>query len=669
MKSATALCVHVQTKVLSETFVCEKEENVSTTSGIYKPALVPMKNTQKRKALSTLESQATIRRRTCKDKFVTSLSLSSPTLDPSEARMRSRRDQASTLRGKDFVPFWTHASLELSKKLWCCTKTDSHILEQTSWNAPLKKLAQGSWFTVNVLASSALPMLRTETSPKNSQSLSQSITAADQLQTERDAEKSRKTERVRQAKMKAAAAKLKKSGKLLVDMKSHKIRLYPKAETRRILDRWLGAARWTYNQCVAVKRQVDAPALEMWKEMKETENMMLEDICNKSSVRSSSRSSLKPSQKRTYTLPENKGLLSKKALRSKFVNEDALKARGDEWALEVPYDIRDEGMADLLKAIAAQNAKDKWVRSNFKFRRKKAPQESIVIRQRYFSATRGMYAPVLQKLNPVEKLPAVVEADCRIMRTRLREYYLVMPIPCKQALSRSCGEGESKANTPTADRGVVSLDPGVRTFMTGYDPSARMVFEWGSGSDNQKLRGLCERYDSLQSVWSKKSLVPEKLNSERRRKLRNAYKRAGLRVFRRVRNYVDEVHKRLSKYLCENYSCIITSDFSTKSMCDRRVGRGGRTIVSKTARSMYTWSHYRFRQRLLAKAREYSPCCVLVRGEEYTSKTCGSCGHLNVSLGSSKTFECPACCIVFDRDANGARNILLKTLTELAVRM
>ena len=51
--------------------------------------------------------------------------------------------------------------------------------------------------------------------------------------------------------------------------------------------------------------------------------------------------------------------------------------------------------------------------------------------------------------------------------------------------------------------------------------------------------------------------------------------------------------------------------------------------------------------------------------EEYTSVTCGQCGALNKGLGTSKDFLCPACGEACDRDANGARNILLKALTEL----
>src|SRR5947199_3511024 len=88
-----------------------------------------------------------------------------------------------------------------------------------------------------------------------------------------------------------------------------------------------------------------------------------------------------------------------------------------------------------------------------------------------------------------------------------------------------------------------------------------------------------------------------------------------------------------------------------------------RRIDSKTARAMCTWSHYRFQQHLIHKVREYPWCRVIICTEEYTSKTCGRCGHVRQKLGGSKVFRCPNCTAELDRDINGARNILLRYLT------
>ena len=53
---------------------------------------------------------------------------------------------------------------------------------------------------------------------------------------------------------------------------------------------------------------------------------------------------------------------------------------------------------------------------------------------------------------------------------------------------------------------------------------------------------------------------------------------------------------------------------------------------------------------------------VFFTDESLTSKACSNCGNMNDKLGKSKTFNCPTCYYEIDRDINGARNILIKTL-------
>jgi transposase len=239
---------------------------------------------------------------------------------------------------------------------------------------------------------------------------------------------------------------------------------------------------------------------------------------------------------------------------------------------------------------------------------------------------------------------------------------------------------------------VTSIDLGIRTFATGYDPDG-FVWEWGAGDIGRIVR-LCRGVDKLQrKVATAKGKV--------KRNMRKAL----LRAFQRIRNLVREVHVKLTAWLCENYDLIILPEFGSARM----VKRARRKINSKTARSMLTWSHYGFRQYLMHKVREYPGVTVKLCTEEYTSKTCGACGQLNDGLGGSKRFRCPnALCPLnnptpadadaartlraaqrkptrcpsqgarkrtppkepasvrptMDRDANAARNILLKVLAE-----
>ena len=160
--------------------------------------------------------------------------------------------------------------------------------------------------------------------------------------------------------------------------------------------------------------------------------------------------------------------------------------------------------------------------------------------------------------------------------------------------------------------------------------------------------------DKLQSRWSQKGV---------RHRKRYRLQRAGRRIRAKVRNLVELHNKKLARWLCENYRAILLPKFETSGM----IRRGQRKIASRAVRAMVTWSHYRFRQRLVAKSREYPWCAVVLCNEVYTSKTCTACGELNHSLGGSKVFHCASCGLGIDRDLNGARNILLRHVSSLDV--
>ncbi len=92
-------------------------------------------------------------------------------------------------------------------------------------------------------------------------------------------------------------------------------------------------------------------------------------------------------------------------------------------------------------------------------------------------------------------------------------------------------------------------------------------------------------------------------------------------------------------------------------------------LRKKTKQRMLTLSHYRFRQILTLKAKEFGTT-LRVMGEEYTTKT-RCCGKLNDRVGGSKTYTCidPACGYRADRDVNGARNVFIKGVMEKNKRL
>lgn len=315
------------------------------------------------------------------------------------------------------------------------------------------------------------------------------------------------------------------------------------------------------------------------------------------------------------------------------------------WLEDVPYDIKSVAVLDFAKARQTHFAKlDKMRLTNpgakhdatFKFRSKRDPQQSFSVRARDMIHKRGLYTFLnIGTLNSFEELPTKLDTSVRFVKDRLNRYYLVVPclVPKKEIPPITC------------DR-TVSLDPGERTFQTTYDTTG-LVTEWGKDDRSQLFR-LCRVADKIQSsIWKKKG-------SKRR-----STKKAWYRALDKIKFKVQEVHCKMAKWLCENYRVILIPKFESSQMTRRTA----RKLNSKTARSLLTWSHYKFREMLITKAELYPWVKVVVCDEAFTSKTCGQCGAIHDKLGGSKVFRCPNCTYVADRDANGARNIMLRYLS------
>ncbi len=359
------------------------------------------------------------------------------------------------------------------------------------------------------------------------------------------------------------------------------------------LRQWIGTTRWVYNQCVAYSREHPE-----WSTMTSTNKLraLRDNIAFK------------------RTLDENAWFIESK----------------------VPYDIYDEGIRDFQKAWATNMAKVKKARGEgkaFKFSigfrsKQKALRETIRVQAKHWG--KGAQKFLVSDFKSREgTIPKTVDAAVTITLTRVGWYF--------SFLSKSTIE--TSQYTPHE---VVALDPGVRTFMTGYF-SDGMVIEWGDG-DMRRVYALLRRADQLQSQIDKG---------------KQKYRRPWLRLLLKIRYKIDEIHRKFATFLCRMVKRILLPKFDTSRM----VKRAKRNISSKTARSMINWAHYRFRESLKAKVALYPRCVLYICDEHFTSKTCGSCGHIHQDLGKNKTFVCPKCAYKSDRDINAARNILLRFLT------
>ena len=213
---------------------------------------------------------------------------------------------------------------------------------------------------------------------------------------------------------------------------------------------------------------------------------------------------------------------------------------------------------------------------------------------------------------------------------------------------------------------IVSLDPGTRPFQAWYSPTSG---EHGEllAADRKILYNKCKTIDRLQSRLSKRLKSTRRTSGQHRNTTRQL-KRKLARERRRVHNWVKGAHYDAANFLLERHDLILAPALEVKKLTDTHL----RNIHSETARAMYTWSHYLFRQRLKSAAHRYpgrrvveliterdKAGRIIKPAEPGTSKTCGLCGHWHASLGSSMRFVCPNCGVAIDRQLNGARNNFL----------
>lgn len=341
---------------------------------------------------------------------------------------------------------------------------------------------------------------------------------------------------------------------------------------------------------------------------------------------------------------------TEKSLSELFVNSDSYYMKKYPWIGDVCHTIRRVAVQEALRNLirCKRQMKNKTIKS-FKlgFRSKKQKSQSFYIRRKWIkNQTNNTIVLKFPGMKRSIKFWTGKHAyhgdfpmDCRFQKTWTGKYYLCIPHEFKV----------DNQDLKKESLKVCSLDPGVRTFQTIYDPIQQCAYEIAPKDMNRIVRlSIC-----LDKLYSKRDKA---INAKKR----YSYKRASRRLSYRIQNLVNEVHKQLAKHLATNYDLIIIPKFETS----RLIKKINRKISSNSARQLSTWAHSRFRQRLLSKCRE-TKCKVAIVDESWTSKTCSSCGTIDYRLGRKKIFSCQNCHMIMDRDINGAKNIFLKNFEVL----
>jgi putative transposase len=391
-----------------------------------------------------------------------------------------------------------------------------------------------------------------------------------------------------------------------IHLKSQKIRIYPEKSLHLIWKQWLAASRYCFNQAVAYQRQ--------------------------------------------------HGFISKYDLRKVILKNDL-----PDWIKESPYHLKVNAIYDSHAAFKASRKSGIKQQEAGRFRSIRDRIQSIKFRVEDFK--KGTWLPsVTKELNfqASEPIPTInVEyqqkqkggtyktcirkqswnAETQLVYDKKR-WFAVFPTEFKPQTSNS--------------QSLIALDPGVRSFLTGFD--GKSFIDIGN-KDITRIYRFAQHIDKL---ISSKITFKGRRNKHKRQRLQKKIES----LFIRIRNLIDEVHKKVAKWLTTEYRVIFLPTFESSQMVAKS-GKKKRKLNSKTVRQMLNWAHYRFKQTLKFHALKRGATVIDVT-EEYTSKTCTKCGRVHQNLGGSKHFKCPHCGHSMPRDWNSALGIFLKALRDAA---
>ena len=314
-------------------------------------------------------------------------------------------------------------------------------------------------------------------------------------------------------------------------------------------------------------------------------------------------------------------------------------ADAPDWHVDIPRQIKVGAVMDACQAVRNAKVKCKQIGEfqKMKFRSRKQPRQTLYLRADTLKAS-GFYVRLLSEMKMTEPLPALPQGQGDTPVNAVKDSQLRM----ENGRYFLCVTYVEKRKPRDPSGRIVALDPGVRTFMTYFTEDG---FGWLGYQAINRIQRLCQHLDNLLHRAS-----------QEKRPLRRALRQAANKIRVKIRNLVDELHKKVAHLLVTHYDIILLPTFESQEMCKR----GKRKLRERSVRQMLTLSHYRFKQRLKQKALEYGVQVIDVC-EAYTSKTVSWTGEVIENLGGAKVITASDGARM-NRDLNGAREIFVKSI-------
>ena len=329
------------------------------------------------------------------------------------------------------------------------------------------------------------------------------------------------------------------------------------------------------------------------------------------------------------------------------------------WQKEIPYDTRQLAISEAVKAYNTSVASKRSFKLHYK---KRNCKQSFWVDGRALKKDKdGSIHIFVKRLKEDSKLNVngyttsdTTFTNTRIINDRGTWYMLHTYKRPKEVFDK-----------PKYD--IISLDPGIRTFQTGYSPDG-IVVKFGE-TQIEQIKKLHQRIDKLKSDRTKivhgynfiNRYMPDskssimKTESKRIGQRRRGMKAKQARLEKKVYDVTSNLHNQVGAYLTNNFEHILLPEFGTSEMVKQN------KLQACTKRMMNSLSFYRFKEKLKEQCLRKNRNLHIV-SEAFTTKTCPTCGQLN-DIKSERVYRCPVCTYELDRDIHGSRNILIRFLS------
>ena len=500
-------------------------------------------------------------------------------------------------KDQDLTPFWNQRTMEISRQLWLPTKTDLVDSDLNLSNGFLKNQILNSWFSITLQKNKIQQTNLQRTYLQSLQSLLPEIMDLEQENTEKKEKQLKTVKPIKTTKVTNLKPKKIPLTPKEDACRATNVRVYFNSNQRQLLNKWFGARRWIYNKCLTL---------------------------------------FKIDSKTTIT-----------SYREKIINNKNFETENT-WMLEYNYDLRDEALRDLLKNIKSNKAKydNSGVKFDIKYKSKKMEKQkgtSLSVLAKHWNKKNNFYAGIFnrEKMSLYKKerekqlIPIDLQYTSRLKLTPTKKYYFCIPKPLKM-------ERDNQAHTK-----MIFFDPGSVTFLSGYNPVGEII-EIGK-HDSSRIGRLLHYKSKLQS---------KKANKKIKAKQRRRYNIAMLKIGENIRNLVTDMHRKIAKWLCYNYSHIYIPRLNFHTM---------KNLNKKAKARLAAYRHCEFVDLLKNKSKQFENCHVLEVNEANSSIGCCGCGYQNKKLGKKRVFKCEKCNITLGRDINAPTNIMLRYFTKRAI--